>query len=179
MRHQSKFLPAVLGALLLGVTIACSGCILLPIEGGDPGPAPDDCTSPRALDGLSEVEVGELIYESSEPYFLAWNSGDEVTYTRGLQGADMLGVMVRLRGEALPACADHDMELRSNSGLLASSQHPVTTYESPGNPADELRETRTIWMIFDDQGPASGTEATLTLRIGNTTLTRELVLLAP
>ncbi len=155
--------------LLLSITLLLftGGCLLGPVESA---PEPDDCASPRALDGVESVEIGHT--ESGE--FVPWQEGQAVELTYGSQGGTMLGVVVSVRGRDLPACMSHDMTLTSSEiDPLAHTGHPVQTYESAG----ETRITKPIWMIFAGPDPQPGEPLDLTLQVGDLEIQRTLQVL--
>lgn len=143
-----------------------AGCLFLGPE--EFTPEPDDCSSPRTLDGIESVEIGHT--ESGE--FVPWQDGQPVEITYGPQGGPMLGVVMSVRGRDLPSCMAHTMTLASAEiDPLASTSFPVQTYDD----ASDTRITRTIWMIFAGPPPAPGQGLALTLQLGDLELERSLV----
>lgn len=157
----SLFLPI---ALLLFT----SGCPLMPPQ--ESVPEPDDCSSPRALDGIESVELGHT--ESGA--FVPWQDGRSVEVTYGPQGGAMLGVILSVHGRDLPACMAHTMTLSTPAiDPLAVTNHAVQTYDGAG----DTRITRTIWLIFAGPDPQPGDPLELTLQLGALELRRTLVVL--
>jgi hypothetical protein len=150
--------------LPLSIVLVTSGCLLGP---GDGPPPPDDCSSPRALDGIETIEVGVL----QNDVFVPWQEGQDVELTYGSQGGAMLGVVLSLRGSDLPACMPHTMKLRGPSGSrLAGTEYPVRTYPV----SDDTRATATIWMIFEGMDPEPGNQLELVLQVGGLEVRRAL-----
>ena len=157
----------------LSILLLTSGC---PFGPGFQPPPPDDCSSPRALDGITSIEVGALQPGDGASVFVPWQDGEIVERTSGAQGGTMLGVMLSLRGSNLPSCMRHDMELTWNGDLLASTDYPVNTYAE----ADGTRATSPIWLVFDDSMyPEQGDELELVLHVGGFEIRRTLVIEAP
>ena len=157
----TMFLPILL-------LLFTSGCPLLAPEPFVP--EPDDCTSPRALDGIESIEVGHT--ESGA--FVPWQDGQPVELTYGPQGGSMVGVVLSVRGRNLPACMAHSMSLASSEiDPLALTNHPVQTYGS----VDDTRLTMPIWLIIMGPDPQPGDRLDLVLQVGEIEVRRSLVIL--
>lgn len=151
-----------------------TGCITDP--GGSSPPPPDDCSAPRALDGIESIEVG--VMQEGSGSFVPWEDEAMVELTFGLQGGTMLGVVLSLRGSNLPACMQHSMELRGGygGGVLANTNYSVKTYAE----GDGTRVTSTVWLIFDDSSYArQGDQLELTLHVGQLEVRRSLMVAVP
>ena len=152
--------------LFLSITLLLftGGCIW---GGGESVPEPDDCTSPRALDGVESVEIGHM--EGDD--FVPWPNGQAVELTYGPQGGAMLDVVLSVRGRDLPSCMAHSMTLASPEiDPLAHTGHSVRTYQGAG----ETRITSPIWMIFAGPDPLPGDVLDLTLELGPVQIQRTL-----
>lgn len=164
VRHVMK--PMQL--LALSILLVTGGC---PFGPGDRPPPPDDCSSPRAVDGIDAIEIGAMDGDT----FVPWQEGEIVDLTYGSQGGTMLGVVLSLRGSNLPACMSHEMELRALDGLqVARTEYPVRTYAVP----DGTRATSTVWMIFDAY-TEQGDRLELTLHVGDLEVRRSVLIEAP
>lgn len=153
--------------LSIALLLFTGGCILFPVESA---PEPDDCTSPRALDGIESIEIGHT--ESGQ--FVPWQDGAPVELTYGPQGGTMLGVVVSLRGQDLPACMAQAMTISTAEFPDISSYNgPVNTYPD----VDGTRITKPIWMIFYGPEPLPGDPIDLTLTVGDVELHRTLEIL--
>lgn len=152
--------------LPIALLLFTAGC---PYVGpGDFVPEPDDCTSPRALEGIESIEIGHTEADA----FVPWVDGQPVELTYGPQGGPMLGVILSVRGRNLPACMAHDMTLATpDIDPLAVTSYPVQTYEGAG----DTRITRTIWLIINGPGDAPGTPLDLVLQVGDLEIHRSLV----
>jgi hypothetical protein len=152
--------------LPIALLLFTSGCLFLGPE--EFVPEPDDCSSPRALDGIDTIEIGHT--ESNE--FVPWQDGQLVELTYGPQGGAMLGVVLSVNGRNLPACMEHSMTLTSPMvDPLAVTSHPVQTYDGAG----DTRVTRPIWMIFAGPEPLPGDPLDLVLQVGELEVHRSLV----
>lgn len=154
-------------SLLALPLLLLTGCPFGPVPGPPP---PDDCSSPGALDGIEEIEVGTIDPRTDD--FVPWPDDTNVETTLGGQGGSMLGVVLSLRGSDLPACVQHTMELHGSSGIepMARTDYPVRTYSG----RDDTRVTTTVWLIFSGETPFQE-QVWLTLRIGDLELTRSLL----
>jgi hypothetical protein len=150
--------------LSIVLLLSTNGCL---IEPAPPPPEPDDCTSPRALDGIESIEIGHMDGDA----FVPWQDGQPVELTFGPQGGAMLAVVLSVSGRDLPECMLHTMQITLEFGPAAFTEHPVNTYEGPGG----TRVTGPIWMIFDGEYPVHDDPMDLTLRIGDLALERTLV----
>lgn len=154
--------------LSIALLLFSAGC---PFMGpGGNVPEPDDCTSPRALDGIESIEIGHT--ESGQ--FVPWQDGAPVELTYGPQGGTMLSVVVSLRGQDLPACMAQTMTLSTAEFPEISSYNgPVNTYPD----VDGTRITKPIWMILYGPEPLPGEAIDLTLTVGDIELHRTLEIL--
>jgi hypothetical protein len=152
--------------LPIALLLFTAGCLF--VGSGESVPEPDDCTSPRALEGIESVEIGRIEADA----FVPWVNGQPVELTYGSQGGAMLGVILSVRGRDLPACMAHDMTLATpDIDPLAVTSYPVQTYEGAG----DTRITRMIWLILNGPEPAPGTALDLELQLGDLALQRTLV----
>ncbi len=175
--NNALYRAAASFALVLAGTLS-SGC-LFP-DGGDDAPPPDDCSSPRALPALDDLELGTLDYDiqTGTEVFVPWDDDvGVIDIIGGLQGADMVGVAFRLRGAELPACVTHEFTLRAQNTVYTSTSYPVKTYVDEGVP--NARRSDTVWMVLGDYPPGRGTTVTLEGHIGDVAISRELLVEAP
>jgi hypothetical protein len=163
--------------LLLPLALLAGGCPLFLLD--DPESfEPDDCSSPRALDGVDAIELGALARVDGRDVFVPWADDELVDITVGIQGGSMLGVALRLRGSNVPACVDHRMVLRyaeAQERQLASTWYPVRTYSQP----DGTRITGTMWMIFNGAVPRPGEVVELHVQMGSFAEQRRLQIIGP
>lgn len=112
---------------------------------GDGAPPPDSCGSPTTK-SIAELEIGPEMNETRG--FDPWTTDDFGYITRGFQGGNMLGVSLRLSGDA-PACLEQKTVVKSGGTVLAQQTSPLNTYDA----FDGTRTTRTMWLVFEDDGP--------------------------
>jgi hypothetical protein len=133
-------------------------------------PPPDRCASPTSKT-VTGVELGPEMNE--ERGFEAWTSDDTGYVTQGFQGGDMLGVSLRLSGDA-PACLQQKTTVIIDGFLLAQESSPLNTYDA----ADGTRTTRTMWLVFDDGTPGLGDQVLVVTKAGGKTVS-SYVTIAP
>lgn len=134
MIDASRAAVAVAAAFSLGVTCGSSSA-----------PPPDSCNAPatRALSGL---EIGpELLLDRP---FESWAAVDTAYVTTGLQGGYMIGVSLRVPGDA-PACLAQRTTASAGGRVVAEEDSPLKTYEQ----VDGTRTTKTMWLVFADRPP--------------------------
>lgn len=154
--------------LPIALLLFTSGC---PFMGpGGSTPEPDDCTSPRALDGIESIEIGH----TEDGAFVPWEDGAAVALTYGPQGGTMLGVVLSVRGRDLPQCMEQRMTLSTAEfPELSTDYSAVNTYPD----VDGTRITRPIWLILYGPEPLPGESVDLTLTVGDIELHRTLEIL--
>jgi hypothetical protein len=135
---------------------------------GSGPPPPDRCTSP-ASNAIIGVEIGPEMNEAHG--FEAWAADDTGYITSGFQGGYMLGVSLRLSGDA-PACLKQNTTVTLAGTKLAQEASPLNTYDAP----DGTRTTRTMWLVFDDSGPPIGTQVLVTTEAGGTTVSSNVTI---
>jgi hypothetical protein len=129
---------------------------------GPPGPPPpDSCASPTAK-AITEVELGPEMNEMRG--FEAWASNDTGYITMGFQGGNMIGVSLRLSGDA-PACLQQKTTVKLDGNVLAQETSPLNTYDA----TDGTRTTRTMWLVFDGSVPPIGTQVLVVTTAGGKT----------
>lgn len=84
--------------------------------------------------------------------FEPWASDDTGYVTQGFQGGHMIGVSLRLSGDA-PACLQQKSSVHLDGKVIAQETSPLNTYDA----GDGTRTTRTMWLVFADNGPPLGT----------------------
>jgi len=128
---------------------------------GGGAPPPDSCNSPNAK-AVTSLEIGPEINEMRG--FDPWMSDDTGYITQGFQGGYMLGVSMRLSGEA-PACLQQKTVVKSGSKVIAQETSPLNTYAA----ADGTRTTRTMFLVFADSGPPLGSQIQVVTTAGGQT----------
>jgi hypothetical protein len=152
----------------LAMVLVTGGCILDPGSSGPP--PPDDCSSPRALEGIESVELG--LMDDTQGVFVPFEDYDSVPKIYGPQGGAMIGAAVLVRGTDLPGCMQHSLEaVLPGIGVVAASNYPVATYPS----VEGTRITRPIWLVFDFEEPQPGEAIELVLRLGGFEVRRTVV----
>lgn len=130
------------------------------------GPPPDSCSDPDEVQ-LEGIEIGA----DTSLAFLPLGNGDSLRRVGGLQGANMVGVRLRLSGSAQPSCLAQSTRIRDRSGAtVAQVDVPLRTYESDDSSG---RATSTLWLPFSST-PAIGSEIQIEVRAGGVTMTRLL-----
>ena len=135
--------------------------------GPAPTPEADSCADPGATP-ITGLQIGPD--QSPDLPFEPWAATDSAIITRGFQGGDMLGVILRVTGAPAPACLAQRTRV-SLGGRELQSGVALRTYAEP----DGARETRTLWFIFDD-APAIGSELVVQTEAGGQTATSRLTL---
>ncbi|MBA3542169.1 MAG: hypothetical protein H0T79_21320, partial [Deltaproteobacteria bacterium] len=92
--------------------------------------------------------------------------------THGIQGGDMLGVILHVTGSPAPTCLAQHTQVTLDGRVLQSGV-ALRTYDEP----DGARETRPLWLIFDDV-PAIGSELEVQTEAGGRTATSRLTVVA-
>jgi hypothetical protein len=129
---------------------------------GADAPPVDSCASPKG-NTIASVDLGPEMNETRG--FEAWTSDDTGYVTSGFQGGHMLGVSLRLSGDA-PACLQQKTIVKLNGTVLAQESSPLNTYDA----LDGTRTTRTMWLVFDDDGPPIGTQVQVVTTTGGKTV---------
>lgn len=127
------------------VLVTCTFSLGVLCGHGDEAPPPDSCESPTAR-SITELEIGPEMNEMHG--FEPWTTDDYGYITRGFQGGNMLGVSLRLSGDA-PACLQQKTVVKSGGKVLAQQTSPLNTYDA----FDGTRTTRTMWLVFENDGP--------------------------
>jgi hypothetical protein len=128
---------------------------------GGGAPPPDSCNSPDGK-SIASLEIGPEISEMRG--FEPWLTDDTGYITQGFQGGYMLGVSMRLSGEA-PACLQQKTVVKSGSKVIAQETSPLNTYAA----ADGTRTTKTMFLVFDDSGPPLGSQVQVVATAGGKT----------
>lgn len=127
-------------AVLAGLLAGC---------GHDPAaPASDACDAPTA-GGVDAVEIGAASAAdlAGRPTpFSPLAEGDGVPLIRGPQGANMIGLALRISGGAAPTCLLQRTVVVDGSGArLVAATPPLRTYLQP----DGTRRTHPLWLPAD------------------------------
>ena len=143
------------------LALSCAFSVGATCGPGDDGPQPDSCNSPTSK-SVTELEVGPELNEMRG--FEAWASDDIGYITRGFQGGNMLGVSLRLSGDA-PACLEQKTVVKTGGTVLVQESAPLNTYDA----FDGTRTTRTMFLVFADSGPPLGSQVQVVTTAGGKT----------
>lgn len=149
---------------VLRIVVVCSvaafswggGC------GPVPPPPPDSCSSP-SKQGITTVELGPEVAQDGS--FDPWASEDRAYITLGFQGGNMIVATLRMSGDA-PACVQQKTVVKQGGVVIAQEASPLNTYEQ----TDGSRMTKQIFLIFDDDGPAIGSQVEIVSTLGGKTV---------
>jgi hypothetical protein len=136
-----------------------------------PGPPPPDSCASSDKTTIGSLEVGSEMNEMVG--FDPWTSDDTGYVTSGFQGGYMLGVSLRLSGDA-PACVQQKTTVKLDGAVLAQETSPLNTYDA----LDGTRTTRTMWLVFADTGPPIGTQVLVVSQAGGKTVSSYVTIAA-
>lgn len=128
---------------------------------GDGAPPPDSCNSPDSK-SISSLEIGPEMNDVRG--FDPWLPDDIGYVTSGFQGGHMLGVSLRLSGDA-PACLQQKTVVKDGGAVLATETSPLNTYDS----LDGTRTTHTMWLLFENAIPQLGSQIQVVTTAGGQT----------
>jgi len=145
----------------LFLVLACAFSLGVFCGPGGEAPPPDSCGSPTAR-SITELEIGPEMNETRG--FDPWATDDIGYITEGFQGGYMLGVSLRLSGDA-PACLQQKTVVKNGGAVLAQETSPLNTYDA----FDGTRTTRTMWLVFEDTGPPLASQVQVIATAGGKT----------
>ena len=124
----------------LALALAALGCGPAPSA-----PPPDSCAAPSggSIDTLELGAATSTDLAGGTTAFAPLHDGDGVTLIRGGQGANMLGLKLRISGASAPTCLGQSTVISDTTGArITSASAPVATYDQP----DSTRVTKPIWL---------------------------------
>lgn len=131
-------------------------------------PPPDSCSSPSAK-AITTVELGpEAAPDGS---FDPWGAEDRAYITHGVQGGSMIVATLRMSGDA-PACIQQKTVVKAGGSVIAQETSPLNTYEQP----DASRMTKQIFLVFDGDGPAIGSDVDIVSTVGGQTVSTHVTI---
>jgi hypothetical protein len=138
----------------------------------DPGNPEGSCSEPAAAT-IRSIEVsrgsdGSPQSDGGVP-FEALADGDTVPIVRGLQGSDMVVLVLRVAGVDADRCVPQRTTLVNGAGDLAARLVRPVQFRAT---APGMAESRSLFL----PGVFSGAQHTLTVTIGGVTLTRRLII---
>jgi hypothetical protein len=123
---------------MLRALLVFSGCC--GVLGGDScnnnGPPPADTCNTPAIGTVDTITVGR-----DDDVFTAYHDGDLPHIVRGGQGAEMMGIRLKLTGAGVPACLSQMTSYQDN-GAQGRSSSPVKTYRE----SDGSYTTKALWI---------------------------------
>jgi|LNFM01.1.fsa_nt_gb hypothetical protein len=149
-------------ALALGLSACGDESFFASISAGS---APNQCSRGDARSTITSVEISESdAYGDTQRPFTAIESGSTVRIVRGLQGADMLVLSIRVNGLSAPACLVHRTDITDATGARVTTVAQPIMFSPTGGVATNER------MFFPGEF-RSGT-FTITATVAGVSVTR-------
>jgi hypothetical protein len=128
---------------LLVIALFVVGC-----DAGAGPPPTDSCATPSAgsADTLEVGAASSADLTGMPTAFAPLSDGDGMALIRGPQGANMIGLVLRVSGSAAPACLGQQTTVTDTGGArITAASPPLATYAQP----DGTRLTHPLWLPAD------------------------------